>query len=279
MEELQRREPLITDDEVPAPFQRIKIITLGPPACGKSCLIKRYCEKRFVPKYMATIGVDYGITVFPAASQRDVDVQVNFFDLAGADEFEIVRQEFYSGTQGILLVFDVTSKESFAALERFCATFQKHIDPEQFKHVLVNVCANQVDKPNRVVDSGPAKLWAEKQGFRYFETSALTGDGVTDALEGLFSRVAALHGEGVCPSPVKPSFSEKDLAEIDRIQKASSARDVLGISNHKDSPADVNRAYKRLATLLHPDKNRAPDAEAAFKKLVAARTELLQEIT
>lgn len=29
---------------------------------GQSCIIKRYCEKRFVPKYLATIGIDYGVT-------------------------------------------------------------------------------------------------------------------------------------------------------------------------------------------------------------------------
>ena len=31
-------------------------------ACMQSCLIKRYCEKRFVSKYTPTIGVDYGVT-------------------------------------------------------------------------------------------------------------------------------------------------------------------------------------------------------------------------
>jgi len=33
---------------------------MGSGASGKSCLIKRYCEDRFVAKYIATIGVDYG---------------------------------------------------------------------------------------------------------------------------------------------------------------------------------------------------------------------------
>lgn len=40
---------------------RIKIISMGSGGCGKSCLIKRYCEDRFVNKYIATIGVDYGV--------------------------------------------------------------------------------------------------------------------------------------------------------------------------------------------------------------------------
>jgi GTPase SAR1 family protein len=42
---------------------RIKIISMGAPGVGKSCLIKRYCEEKFVSKYIGTIGVDYGVKV------------------------------------------------------------------------------------------------------------------------------------------------------------------------------------------------------------------------
>lgn len=38
-----------------------QIISVGDTQVGKSCLIKRYCEGRFVPKYITTIGVDYGV--------------------------------------------------------------------------------------------------------------------------------------------------------------------------------------------------------------------------
>uniref|UniRef100_A0A1B8XT24 Uncharacterized protein n=1 Tax=Xenopus tropicalis TaxID=8364 RepID=A0A1B8XT24_XENTR len=41
---------------------RVKVISMGNAEVGKSCIIKRYCEKRFVPKYQATIGMDYGVT-------------------------------------------------------------------------------------------------------------------------------------------------------------------------------------------------------------------------
>ena len=43
------------------PPLRLKVISMGSGAAGKSCLIKRYCEDRFVSKYIATIGVDYGV--------------------------------------------------------------------------------------------------------------------------------------------------------------------------------------------------------------------------
>ena len=45
----------------PASVNRIKVITAGSGGVGKSCLVKRFCEERFVSKYIATIGVDYGV--------------------------------------------------------------------------------------------------------------------------------------------------------------------------------------------------------------------------
>jgi DnaJ family protein C protein 27 len=46
-----------------ASVNRIKILTVGSGGTGKSCLVKRFCEERFVSKYIATIGVDYGVRI------------------------------------------------------------------------------------------------------------------------------------------------------------------------------------------------------------------------
>jgi DnaJ family protein C protein 27 len=40
---------------------RIKVVSLGDAGVGKSCLIKRHCEGKFVARYVPTIGVDYGV--------------------------------------------------------------------------------------------------------------------------------------------------------------------------------------------------------------------------
>ena len=40
----------------------MRIVIAGPEQSGKSCIIKRYCEKRFVAKYLPTVGIDYGAT-------------------------------------------------------------------------------------------------------------------------------------------------------------------------------------------------------------------------
>ena len=87
---------------------RILLISISQHHIGKSCLIKRYCEERFVTKYIATIGVDYGVK--PVKIDRLGEFRINFWDLSGHSEFFEVRNEFYKDTQGCLLVYDVTSR-------------------------------------------------------------------------------------------------------------------------------------------------------------------------
>jgi GTPase SAR1 family protein len=64
--------------------RRMKVISFGPEESGKSCIIKRFCEKRFVSKYLPTIGIDYGVTKFQF---EDEDVKIDVFDLAGQPFF------------------------------------------------------------------------------------------------------------------------------------------------------------------------------------------------
>jgi DnaJ family protein C protein 27 len=77
---------------------RLKIISLGETAVGKSCLIKRFCEDKFVSKHVATIGIDFGVK--PVQLDGTGTVRINFFDLAGGPEYFEIRNEFYKDAQG-----------------------------------------------------------------------------------------------------------------------------------------------------------------------------------
>ncbi|NXB50368.1 DJC27 protein, partial [Leucopsar rothschildi] len=117
---------------------RVKVISMGNAEVGKSCIIKRYCEKRFVPKYLATIGIDYGVTkiFFPPG----IFFSLEFFFSPGK-----VRNEFYKDTQGVLLVYDVGSKESFDSLDSWLAEMKQELGPHgNMDNIVFVVCANKV---------------------------------------------------------------------------------------------------------------------------------------
>ena len=82
---------------------RLKILVVGPHMSGKSCLIKNYCEGRYVRKYLPTVGIDYGVRVVDICGTK---VRINFFDASGAMEFTAIRTEFYEDTHALIYVID-----------------------------------------------------------------------------------------------------------------------------------------------------------------------------
>lgn len=158
---------------------RLKVLSCGSEQAGKSCLIKRYCEERFINKYLMTIGIDYGVKRVEIDGN---DVRVNFWDLSGNGDFFEVRNEFYKDAQAMVLVYDVTVPRTFLQLDQWVAEASKF----GAKDVVTVVCANKVDLPKRMVTEAEGKRWANSKGFAYMETSAQSGLNVSAMFEQLF---------------------------------------------------------------------------------------------
>jgi DnaJ family protein C protein 27 len=263
---------------------RVKIISMGDAEVGKSCMIKRYCEKRFVPKYMQTIGIDYGVT---KVNIKDRDVKVNIFDMSGHPVFFEVRNEFYKDTQGAILVFDVNNRSSFESLEKWLNELMNEFYGSQqstttniLDNVVVILCGNKIDKGKRAVDEAEAKLWASLKGLYYFEVSASSGSGVNEMFDKLFNEVVNACDNGGKPikAQINLGFNKEQVEAIQRLKNAKDNYERLGLKPgcNKD---EINNAYRRLAVKFHPDKNVAPGAEDAFKIIVNARTDLLKQFS
>lgn len=164
---------------------------MGSEAVGKSCFIKRFCEGRFVNKYITTIGVDYGVKPTQILGQN---VKINFFDTSGGDEYRDIRVEFYSDASGVLLMYDVTNRRSFTHLDTWIEEANRYNCQLSKTHStgdspFVILCANKTDLPKRAVSREDGMEFAARHGMYYYETSAATGDSVTEALTFLFEKI------------------------------------------------------------------------------------------
>mmetsp|Transcript_7777 Transcript_7777/g.14459 ORF Transcript_7777/g.14459 Transcript_7777/m.14459 type:complete len:190 (-) Transcript_7777:128-697(-) len=164
-------------------YIRIKVLSMGDQKCGKSCLIKRHCEHKFVSKYIPTIGVDFGVR---PVTVDDRVVKVNFWDLSGNADYEDIRNEFYNETQGLILVFDVTSKNSLSNLDTWIREMKEHSNTLPLAGI---VCGNKADSKRRAISAADANKWAKLRGYRYFETSANTGQNVDEAFNSLYHSI------------------------------------------------------------------------------------------
>ena len=98
-------------------------------------------------KYITTIGVDYGVKKMTIGNKK---VAINFFDLSGEEEYKDIRNEFFKDSQGILLVFDLDSKESFNNLTKWERIMGENgLDTKQ---AVVFVIGNKSDLKSREID-------------------------------------------------------------------------------------------------------------------------------
>jgi DnaJ family protein C protein 27 len=123
-----------------------KITSVGNSEVGKSCLIKRYCEGRFVKRYITTIGVDYGVKKLTLDGHS---VSINFFDLSGNKDYKSIRTDFYQDTSGVLMCYDVDNKDSFTSLVHWEDEMKRYgVDMARVKVV---VAGNKSDVKSREV--------------------------------------------------------------------------------------------------------------------------------
>ncbi|KAH0571024.1 RabB [Spironucleus salmonicida] len=160
---------------------RLKVLVAGPHKAGKSCLIKNFCEGRFVKRYLPTIGIDYGVR---EVKIQDTAVKINFFDASGLPEFAEIRSEFYGDVQALVFVYDVSDKTAFAQLSDLIAEVS---DPAKACCFLVGTKTDLGQK----VGEAEERVVLNRLGCRLFKLSAQTGEGVQSFFDTCFAETFA----------------------------------------------------------------------------------------
>ena len=99
------------DKEILTNPLKVKLITLGNSAVGKTSLMNQYCEEKFEDNYQTTLGID-----FMSKNEKlkdDTDVKVRIYDTAGQEKFHTITSAYYNNCDGVIFVFALDDKESF----------------------------------------------------------------------------------------------------------------------------------------------------------------------
>ncbi|MFX0102166.1 MAG: Rab family GTPase [Candidatus Hodarchaeota archaeon] len=153
---------------------KYKVIVCGDPAVGKTSLILKFIDKAFKRTYLPTLGVNISDKIFEFPERQ---VSLVIWDIAGQAKFNMFRKQFYSGAHGIILVYDITSKNSFTALKAWYNDIRKTVSAK-----IGFIAGNKCDlEKQRAVSKEEMLNLGEELGFETLETSALTGDNVEKA--------------------------------------------------------------------------------------------------
>jgi small GTP-binding protein len=164
---------------------RFKIVMLGDGAVGKTAMTTRFTQNSFDSDYKRTIGADFAVKrmVIP---DIDAHVTLQCWDLAGQPRFEFVRQGFYRGARGGLLLYDVTRRRTFLNIDRW----KEETVANAGREIPLVVVANKIDLvESRAVTKKDGQSYAKENGFIYVESSALTGENVEEAYVDLCKRM------------------------------------------------------------------------------------------
>ena len=119
----------------------LKILIIGESSVGKSSLLLRFTDDLFDPELAATIGVDFKVKSITIEGDRTAKLAI--WDTAGQERFRTLTPSYYRGAHGVILVYDVTSRETFNKLDVWLNELETFSNKPDIVKMLV---ANKIDK-------------------------------------------------------------------------------------------------------------------------------------
>eukprot|EP00930_Biecheleria_cincta_P006574 TRINITY_DN1075_c0_g3_i1.p1 TRINITY_DN1075_c0_g3~~TRINITY_DN1075_c0_g3_i1.p1 ORF type:complete len:199 (+),score=38.72 TRINITY_DN1075_c0_g3_i1:63-659(+) len=154
-----------------------KLVLLGDASVGKSCLVVRFAKGEFYEYQEPTIGAAFMTQTVSLSSEV---VKFEIWDTAGQERYKSLAPMYYRGAAAAVIVYDITSKESFDAAKSWVAELQN-------TDTLIALAGNKSDlEATRDVDKETARSYADQNGILYMETSAKSGQNVNE----LFHEIA-----------------------------------------------------------------------------------------
>lgn len=128
----------------------VKIVLAGDGAVGKTSVRQRYIGKEFKENYMMTIGANF-ITKKIEVPEGHNFVKAQIWDLAGQPSFQEVREKYYKGSHGAIIVFDITRKSSFENIHNWIKEIGRQITTPILPVVLFGNKIDLLKDPNEMV--------------------------------------------------------------------------------------------------------------------------------
>jgi len=163
-----------------------KCIIIGPGAVGKSSLIRRFVENKFELRYKFTIGVDFLAKSIEFEKGRLA--RLSIWDVGGQERFKFLRRNFYEGTHGAILVFDLSRANTFPKMKDWLIDMRSTIE-HKIPFIILGNKADLLPEVGEVINRDETKRFAKDEESLYIETSAKTGENVEKAFFELTQRM------------------------------------------------------------------------------------------
>jgi len=144
-----------------------KILIVGDINTGKTAILDQFSNAHFDHTYISTIGIDFNVKI--VALDKDTKVKLQVWDTCGQERFRALTRSYYRNAQAIIIVYDITSRESFEKSKLWIKEVENYVE----KSVLVVLVGNKTDLyPKRKIEYFEGHKLAEENYMNFFEVSA-----------------------------------------------------------------------------------------------------------
>lgn len=156
-----------------------KLVLLGDASVGKSSLVVRFAKGDFYEYQEPTIGAAF---MTQTVSLGDSVVKFEIWDTAGQERYKSLAPMYYRGAAAAVIVYDVTSKESFEAAKKWVVELQN-------TDTLIALAGNKSDLDGKQIETEAAQAYADDMGILFMETSAKSGQNVNELFREIADRL------------------------------------------------------------------------------------------
>ena len=153
-----------------------KILILGETGVGKTFILRRFVENKFLKNHLSTTGLEFRTKT---VNVKNKEIKLKIWATAGPPH---ITEQYYRGADGIVLVYDVTDEPSYDKVKKWIDDIISNTGRDSIGLVLLG---NKCDFEERAVTEEQGKKLGEEFKISYFETSPLTGQGIKEAFDQL----------------------------------------------------------------------------------------------
>ena len=155
--------------------EEYKVVIVGESYVGKTSILYNYVQATFKENLISTVGLDFRSIILDVTG---IPVKLQIWDTAGQERFRTLSKQLFRGAKGIVLVYDITNKNSFFQLNHWIKSFDRY----EIREEQVLIIGNKVDlAENREISESVARKLAQDYSFNYIETSAKDGTNIQNA--------------------------------------------------------------------------------------------------
>ena len=157
-----------------------KLVFIGDPGVGKTCIISRFLKGTFDADQITTVGASYASKTIKI-SETNESLTLDIWDTAGQEKYRSLTRIFFQGAKLAILVYDITRKDSFENLKN---VWLKELKDHADKNVVLGVAGNKSDLYEKEeVPEQEAREYAKSIGAIFCLTSAQTNSGIEELFE------------------------------------------------------------------------------------------------